>query len=464
MFWVVAWLTGVYMLTRFGENVHNHNIHEKVPMELNIENFAKIKSAKIKLDGITAIAGLNDTGKSTVGKILYGIFSAVANIDKSVVQAKKRNIQQELVLLLQQYMQNSHGKISQSAFRFILNFLDGLTAAENKKDAVDAFLYDLETRQKEFEITYNEDLKTQITESIRKVLSIPDEKVAQSVVSLAFQKIFNERINNIDNPDADATVGLLVKNRPIELVFRDDSLESMRREISLVNSATYIDNPFVLDRLNQLTIYENRESPWVRDLTNKLRSLNEEKLNKAIEDEALSRMIVSEGLQKILDELDEVAPGSIDNTHDGYLYRREKSGKALSVNSLSTGLKAFAIIKCLLLNQGLKERDVLILDEPEVHLHPEWQLRYAEIIVLLQKTFNLTVVVTTHSSHFLEALDLYSKIHKTSDVCSYYFASCIQDSDLVSFENVTGQLEKIYSNLVQPSFLIDEIKEKYGVE
>ena len=452
------------MLIRFEGNENDQNFHEKTPMELSIENFAKIKTARIKLDGITAIAGLNDTGKSTVGKILYGIFSAVANIDKSVVQAKKRNIQQELVLLLQQYMQNSHGKISQSAFRFILNFLDGLTAAENKKDAVDAFLYDLETRQKEFEITYNEDLKTQITESIRKVLSIPDEKVAQSVVSLAFQKIFNERINNIDNPDADATVGLLVKNRPIELVFRDDSLESMRREISLVNSATYIDNPFVLDRLNQLTIYENRESPWVRDLTNKLRSLNEEKLNKAIEDEALSRMIVSEGLQKILDELDEVAPGSIDNTHDGYLYRREKSGKALSVNSLSTGLKAFAIIKCLLLNQGLKEKDVLILDEPEVHLHPKWQLKYAEIIVLLQKTFNLTIIVTTHSSHFLEALDLYSKIHKTSDVCSYYFASCIQDSDLVSFENVTGQLEKIYSNLVQPSFLIDEIKEKYGVE
>lgn len=112
----------------------------------------------------------------------------------------------------------------------------------------------------------------------------------------------------------------------------------------------------------------------------------------------------------------------------------------------------------------MKERDVLVLDEPEVHLHPEWQLRYAEIIVLLQKTFNLTVVVTTHSSHFLEALDLYSKIHKTSDVCSYYFASCSPDTNLVSFENVTGQLEKIYSNLVQPSFLIDEIKEKYGVE
>ena len=452
------------MIIRFEGNENDQNFHEKTPMELSIENFAKIKTARIKLDGITAIAGLNDTGKSTVGKILYGMFSAIANIDKSVVLAKKRSIQQELNSLLHQNNLNSHGSISQSAFRYTREFIDDLVVSENKTDALDAYLRNLEERQKEFEITYNEDLKTQITESIRKVLSIPDEKVAQSVVSLAFQKIFNERINNIDNPDADATVGLLVKNRPIELVFRDDSLESMRREISLVNSATYIDNPFVLDRLNQLTVYENREAPWVRNLTNKLISLNEKKKNEALEDEALSRMIVREGLQKILDELDKVAPGSIDNTHDGYLYRREKSGKALSVNSLSTGLKAFAIIKRLLLNQGLKERDVLILDEPEVHLHPKWQLKYAEIIVLLQKTFNLTIVVTTHSSHFLEALDLYSKIHKTSDICSYYFASCIQDSDLVSFENVTGQLEKIYSNLVQPSFLIDEIKEKYGVE
>lgn len=452
------------MLIRFEGNENDQNFHEKTPMELSIENFAKIKTARIKLDGITAIAGLNDTGKSTVGKILYGMFSAIANIDKSVVLAKKRSIQQELNSLLHQNNLNSHGSISQSVFRYTREFIDDLVVSENKTDALDAYLRNLEEKQKEFEITYNEDLKTQITESIRKVLSIPDEKVAQSVVSLAFQKIFNERINNIDNPDADAIVGLLVKNRPIELVFRDDSLESMRREISLVNSATYIDNPFVLDRLNQSTIYENREAPWVRNLTNKLISLNEKKKNETLEDEALSRMIVSEGLQKILDELDEVAPGSIDNTYDAYLYRREKSGKALSVNSLSTGLKAFAIIKRLLLNQGLKERDVLILDEPEVHLHPEWQLRYAEIIVLLQKTFNLTIVVTTHSPHFLEALDLYSKIHKTSDICSYYFASCSQDSGLASFENVTGQLEKIYSNLVQPSFLIDEIKEKYGVE
>lgn len=39
-------------------------------MELSIRDFAKIQQADIVIDGITVIAGENNTGKSTVGKIL----------------------------------------------------------------------------------------------------------------------------------------------------------------------------------------------------------------------------------------------------------------------------------------------------------------------------------------------------------------------------------------------------------
>ena len=42
----------------------------------------------------------------------------------------------------------------------------------------------------------------------------------------------------------------------------------------------------------------------------------------------------------------------------------------------------------------MKNKDVVILDEPEIHLHPQWQIAYAELIVLLQKQFDLSVVVT----------------------------------------------------------------------
>ena len=39
-------------------------------MELSIRDFAKIQQADIVIDGITVIAGENNTGKSTVGNIL----------------------------------------------------------------------------------------------------------------------------------------------------------------------------------------------------------------------------------------------------------------------------------------------------------------------------------------------------------------------------------------------------------
>ena len=54
----------------------------------------------------------------------------------------------------------------------------------------------------------------------------------------------------------------------------------------------------------------------------------------------------------------------------------------------------------MLIEKGaLQEKDVLVLDEPEIHLHPQWQVAYAQLIVLLQKYFDLSIVVTTHSPY-----------------------------------------------------------------
>ena len=50
-------------------------IARELYMKLRIQNFAKIKEADIILDGITVIAGNNNTGKSTVGKILDSMYN-----------------------------------------------------------------------------------------------------------------------------------------------------------------------------------------------------------------------------------------------------------------------------------------------------------------------------------------------------------------------------------------------------
>lgn len=61
-------------------------------MKLHIENFAKIANADIEINGITVIAGENNTGKSTVGKVLYSLYSAFHDIDFKVKEERKKSI------------------------------------------------------------------------------------------------------------------------------------------------------------------------------------------------------------------------------------------------------------------------------------------------------------------------------------------------------------------------------------
>ena len=60
-------------------------------MKLSISNLAKIKQADIDIDGITVVAGENNTGKSTIGKVLFSTFNSLYNItDKIYNQRLKK--------------------------------------------------------------------------------------------------------------------------------------------------------------------------------------------------------------------------------------------------------------------------------------------------------------------------------------------------------------------------------------
>ena len=83
-------------------------------------------------------------------------------------------------------------------------------------------------------------------------------------------------------------------------------------------------------------------------------------------------------------------------------------------------------------------------------------LVYAEIIVLLQKKFELSIVVTTHSAHFLEAIEYYSKKYELNSKCNYYLARMAEG--LAEFDDVTNSIDRIYSQMITPSTLLDQLK------
>ena len=64
-------------------------------MQLSLENIGKIRQASIELNGLTIIAGKNDTGKSTVGKALFAMCSGFYNIYDKVKWEKSNKIGNE---------------------------------------------------------------------------------------------------------------------------------------------------------------------------------------------------------------------------------------------------------------------------------------------------------------------------------------------------------------------------------
>ena len=124
------------------------------------------------------------------------------------------------------------------------------------------------------------------------------------------------------------------------------------------------------------------------------------------------------------------------------------SGKSIYVRNLSTGLKTFVVLKMLLKNGILEYDGTIILDEPEIHLHPEWQLLFAEIIVLIQKEFGMHILLNTHSPYFLRAIQVYSAKYAIADKCKYYLSE-VKDEQAYILD-VTDEIEKIYQKLSRP--------------
>ena len=73
-------------------------------MKLSISNLAKIKQADIDIDGITVVAGENNTGKSTIGKVLFSTFNSLYNITDKIYNQRLKEIDSSNKEILQNHI------------------------------------------------------------------------------------------------------------------------------------------------------------------------------------------------------------------------------------------------------------------------------------------------------------------------------------------------------------------------
>ena len=125
----------------------------------------------------------------------------------------------------------------------------------------------------------------------------------------------------------------------------------------------------------------------------------------------------------------------------------------------SAGIKEIGLIQILLQNNKLKESSFLIIDEPEANLHPSWQIKYAEILVLLSKELNIHIYLNSHSPMFIEAISLYAQYYDLLDYINVYLTESADDK--FNFRKINPKnMGLVYEDLTKPYDELDKLKAK----
>lgn len=100
-----------------------------------------------------------------------------------------------------------------------------------------------------------------------------------------------------------------------------------------------------------------------------------------------------------------------ENKHEHILVEYTIGGVSRPIDMIGTGaLQAIQILGYVSFYQPY----LLLLDEPDAHLHPDNQLKLVEALDILTREEDLQIILATHSRHLLQA------VAKLDDACSFH--------------------------------------------
>lgn len=418
-------------------------------MNLKLKDILKVRYADIDLGGLTVITGENDSGKSSIGKILFSMIKAV--------NTKPRN--------------------RDDTFTFVYDTLNSIAKMFPKDNDIEIFQHLGAISESLVDQSISSHKIFSYIRKIGKKYDFPIRKLA----------IVHIRLLNIQEVLSEFHDSMLIVRNKFEDICRSEfkeSLSSYGTENSLIHfhdntnfdindviveitdgetnfiksvghcsieDATYIESPVYLHILDALRL-TNSQSPYSRFDTSvpyHLIDMAEKLLSSENIDNDLFSISYASDHKSILLKLSKIINGSftLDNDKQQLFFQRENF--LIPTVSVASGIKSFGVLMRLLKTNSISTSKLLILDEPEIHLHPEWQIKYCELIVDLVCS-GIPIVVSSHSPYFIQGIRYFSAKKGIERDVSYYMAASSEDDNLSNFVNVTDDLNKVFTLLAAP--------------
>lgn len=414
-----------------------------------LSDYHAIKEADIVINGITVLAGENGCGKSTLSRWLYYLINGFNRFDEFVYDEFLDEIKLNLHKpdRVRRDIQNLDDERGNIPYGRILGYKEesyDLVGLFNKsRDIVDTFQKDLvrymksdEQRNKNRILMYLsiplddiDNWKFYVDEYCDKLrmniekayLKAKEDLMIHPIVSL--KKYIGESLAEEENSHIPASIQLYENQTPL-LTERDFSTTYLLRR------AIYIDTPM------SLAVYMPDLNHW---------------------EELREFMITPEGgdipLQgkTILTRIGRSIAGKVsvdrDALQDEELHYHRADGLNIKLEYTATGIKSFAYLQRLLENGYLNEETLLLIDEPEAHLHPQWIVEFARLLVLLHKQVGLKIMIASHNPDMVSAIQSIARKEGVLDnTCFYQAEKASEDSMQYIYKNLGSDISEIFKS------------------
>lgn len=139
------------------------------------------------------------------------------------------------------------------------------------------------------------------------------------------------------------------------------------------------------------------------------------------------------------------------NTQDySFMIRESTSQNAVLLGERSAGEKGLIHFIFSIFGYGL-ENGVMIIDEPELHLHPQMQEKCLDLLKVMANDFSMQFIIVTHSPilvnyEIIEGVQRFYKSKNETQIVSPEFN--IEEQDLVRYLNFTRATKVLFGNHV----------------
>lgn len=375
---------------------------------IKVRNFGPIKDGEVGVRPLTIFIGPNNSGKSYTALLLRTIYKVFRGsslqqtlshqIIREVSEAKKIDINEEFVMprLMRALSSPAVGRILSRRLKeeligsFGIETPDSLIRQSASKAEIefqsDRFLckISLARRSVQVGVVWNE-------EAIRKLVS---QSLKEGSTYYRMKGV--ELVENVAD---DVTLGLLNER----LQFLPAARSGISQSYRVITASLLREVPLLPLRRREMPVLS---SP-IGDFMSQLISLERGRRGRRSKQRTVLRKMVQEFEDSVLHGRIVVKrlPES-----EGVDIFYEFRGMRLNLTQASSSVGELAPLLLLLENGIIRVGDILVLEEPEAHLHPAAILRIAEFLGSLVN-YGIKLVLTSHSDFFLSAVNTLLKAY-----------------------------------------------------